>query len=666
MASGDTKTNQYLDVAANGTRADLPSDTCCETRSQTLIRGVAERIITEEETRAREDAILQDEIDEIRNNPDVADIVATYADLQNYDTSHLTDKDVIRVLSDETHDGASTYYRYDKHNDSWTYIGEAGDYYTKTQTDTLLDSKQDLLTAGENIAIEEESGALVISATDTTYGDFTGTDGTSAGTAGLVPAPATTDAGKFLKADGTWDTAGGDNITELTSADYNWPEGGTADGIALWKLDEGWYQDTSGGRIYRDKYGVDTSYTSGQYPMILISKTSVYTFYLTLDRNNDIRRGVTISSDGSPYSSGSQYRLLDKNDIYSNGITSRVKLGAGGSVSANNSIGISGDCRSAYSSALGLGATVPPSCEGSIALGAYSGGFDSDLNAKGIIHIGSSNTTYGYSNSNYRLLRGLYDAQSGHDAVNLSQLNGRVKQNAGAPTTSTVGTVGQLIEDTTNGKLYICTDATNPYVWEEVGAGGGGSSIIKLTSADYNYPTTGTKTYVALWLLEPGIYTADASVNILWSTGSAPSNNSHYRTWVIGESGSGSGYKMIRGFSSFPVGTDYDTISVNQDSTGAQTGYVYGLTNENVINSLTSTSTNLPLAANQGKVLNEKIEGRVINGGTTAPTTATVGVVGTQYTYVDTTGTPTAHLCVCTEIDTTDPSNPVYTWSTLV
>ena len=35
---------------------------------------------------------------------------------------------------------------------------------------------------------------------------FTGTDGTAAGAAGLVPAPATTDAGKYLKADGTWNS----------------------------------------------------------------------------------------------------------------------------------------------------------------------------------------------------------------------------------------------------------------------------------------------------------------------------------------------------------------------------------------------------------------------------------------------------------------------------
>lgn len=48
----------------------------------------------------------------------------------------------------------------------------------------------------------------------TEYEDFVGTDGTTAGTAGLVPAPATTDAGKYLKADGTWGeiSGGGSNV----------------------------------------------------------------------------------------------------------------------------------------------------------------------------------------------------------------------------------------------------------------------------------------------------------------------------------------------------------------------------------------------------------------------------------------------------------------------
>lgn len=72
-------------------------------------------------------------------------------------------------------------------------------------------------------------------------------------------------------------------------------------------------------------------------------------------------------------------------------------------------------------------------------------------------------------------------------------LNGRIKTNAGPPTSSTVGTVGQLLEDTTNGKLYICTDATNPYVWEEVGTGGGSNTMVLYTNQ--NLPDAASSSY---------------------------------------------------------------------------------------------------------------------------------------------------------------------------
>ena len=54
-----------------------------------------------------------------------------------------------------------------------------------------------------------------IALTDTTYSAFTGTDGTAAGTAGLVPAPAATDANKYLKSDGTWTTVSGGSSHEI-------------------------------------------------------------------------------------------------------------------------------------------------------------------------------------------------------------------------------------------------------------------------------------------------------------------------------------------------------------------------------------------------------------------------------------------------------------------
>lgn len=66
-----------------------------------------------------------------------------------------------------------------------------------------LNSLPAITTIGANLSLT--SGTL--SATDTTYSPFTGADGTSAGTSGLVPAPSATDNGKYLKGDGTWGDA---------------------------------------------------------------------------------------------------------------------------------------------------------------------------------------------------------------------------------------------------------------------------------------------------------------------------------------------------------------------------------------------------------------------------------------------------------------------------
>lgn len=230
----------------------------------------------ETEDREKADGVLQQEIDDIKNSPDVVDIVATYSDLMAYDTSSLGDNDVIRVLRDETHDGQSAYYRWDKPHSTWTFIGTVGDYYTKQQVDTLLDGKQDELTPGENISIVDESGDLVISATDTTYSAGSGLNlagttfsvdtSTIATQADLDTKQDVLTAGQnihitdesgnlVISADGTTYTAGeAIDITNsvisatntgkakvLTSDDYNWPTTGTATLVALWLLPTGLY-----------------------------------------------------------------------------------------------------------------------------------------------------------------------------------------------------------------------------------------------------------------------------------------------------------------------------------------------------------------------------------------------------------------------------------------
>jgi hypothetical protein len=77
--------------------------------------------------------------------------------------------------------------------------GHTNKFATASQL-SKLNSLPAITTIGANLSLS--SGTL--SATDTTYSAFTGADGTSAGTSGLVPAPAKADNVKYLKGDGTW------------------------------------------------------------------------------------------------------------------------------------------------------------------------------------------------------------------------------------------------------------------------------------------------------------------------------------------------------------------------------------------------------------------------------------------------------------------------------
>lgn len=64
--NGDTQTQKYLNIAANGTRADLPEDTCCLTNTQRYVLDVAERLIAnEEEIATKQDKLTAGENIEI-------------------------------------------------------------------------------------------------------------------------------------------------------------------------------------------------------------------------------------------------------------------------------------------------------------------------------------------------------------------------------------------------------------------------------------------------------------------------------------------------------------------------------------------------------------------------------------------------------------------------
>lgn len=86
------------------------------------------------EATARENADigLQNQIDAIVASSDVRDIVGTYTDLQNYDTSTLGNNDIIKVLVDSTHNNATSYYKWIITGGvgAWSYIGSEGPYLT--------------------------------------------------------------------------------------------------------------------------------------------------------------------------------------------------------------------------------------------------------------------------------------------------------------------------------------------------------------------------------------------------------------------------------------------------------------------------------------------------------------------------------------------------------
>lgn len=228
---------------------------------------------------------------------------------------------------------------------------------------------------------------------------FTGTDGTSAGTVGLVPAPATTDANKVLGASGNWEQ-NGPTIVQTTGN----------------------------------------------------SQTNV------------------ISQDGVS-------RLLFGN--YNNDYDKeRVQIGSGSYSTAGNSTSIGHNASSTHGSGIAIGYEARDA-QSSVGLGAFS-----QPSSRGEVNIGIPRATstqlasYGHNSTPYRLLTGLANPESGHDAVTKEYTDARIVQNAGAPTTSTVGTKGQILEDTTNGKLYICTavtgDGGTPEVftstWTEIAA----------------------------------------------------------------------------------------------------------------------------------------------------------------------------------------------------
>ena len=540
-----------VDTDVIATKSDIPvvpdvvQTTGQDTGDVMSQKATTDAISSEATARTNADLGLQGQIDALAASSDVTDIVGTKSDLNSYDTSKLKDNDIIKVLQDESQNDETTYYRWSISTHSFTLIGEEGPYYTKSAADQKFQKK---LVAGSNISIGADgetisatdttysaftgtdgqtagtaglvpapaitdgskflkgdgswgtptdttytagtnvqiSSGNVISATDTTYSNFVGTNGQTAGIAGLVPAPATTDAGKFLKADGTWDTAGGGGDTVYSTVTTS--NSATGGAVYIGNLDANQAEQvdpTTTDNHY--KYFWALPYDNSKRPtngsINILGNSDNYSFSTIVLGNESVVTGNGAFAIGWGANSTSNSIALGRAasaGLRDSNINNSVAIGTNTRAGASYSIAIGGCTGNSYSipsngseASVTIGknsmvGTYSSPAKNAVALGAYS-----YATRQGELNVGLPNdySSEGFNSTKYRLISGVYDGQDVHDAATVAQGNTLA---ATAPTTSTVGVLGQLYTDTTNMHTYQCTaiddvtDPSNPsYTWTQ-------------------------------------------------------------------------------------------------------------------------------------------------------------------------------------------------------
>lgn len=111
----------------------LTAEETARTAADTTLQS---NIDAEASARTTADTNLQSQIDTIEATQNVIDLVGTYDELQNYDTTNVKVHDKIQVINDSTHENQSTIYSWE--NDAWSYIGMFGPYYTVSQIDATV------------------------------------------------------------------------------------------------------------------------------------------------------------------------------------------------------------------------------------------------------------------------------------------------------------------------------------------------------------------------------------------------------------------------------------------------------------------------------------------------------------------------------------------------
>lgn len=250
--------------------------------------------------------------------------------------------------------------------------------------------------------------------------------GVLSGEIGDLSSLTTTDKSNLVAAINEAATGGG-GVTELTTADYNYPTTGTATSVALWLLEPGmyhWAQGVSTSCYYShatSNAGNATVYgavSNGAHVPIVYNLGSQYDTY------------IVYASKATGSAAVGPTAIATDSLVFADPSTKeKIQIGVNANTSGTQAVGVGAASYAPSNGAVSIGYAARADKARSVALGWYS-----KVSAAGEVGIGLQDTAAGngYNNSNYRLLTGLYDPQSDHDAATKGYVDGLVGNIASA------------------------------------------------------------------------------------------------------------------------------------------------------------------------------------------------------------------------------------------
>lgn len=277
------------------------------------------------------------------------------------------------------------------------------------------------------------------------------------------------------------DGAGG--VKVLTTDDYNYPANNPTS-VALWLLEPGIYTRASNDIVVRFSTGsalasnentiLVTAPTASGAKNYLIINSSTLTARLSHSDSSGgegtaetVLTGINVSQATGTSTTNAMSQNAVTSMVYADPSSrARVQIGSNANATGVNTLAIGSGAATGGNRASALGAYSVAT-----AIGATAVGYGSIANTQGEVGFGLSSNYAGtgYNNSNYRLLTGLYDPQSDHDAATKGYVDPTT--DSSAPTTSTVGRLGQIQIDTSTNTAYMCVsadDVTPTYEWKQI------------------------------------------------------------------------------------------------------------------------------------------------------------------------------------------------------